>query len=261
MAGLTIGKFADAEGVGVETVRFYQRRGLLAQPARGRSGFREYSEDDRWRLAFIRRARALGFSLAEIRDLLGPAQARSTGEIVRAAELKLAAIAARSASWPSCSAGCAAWSRSASTAAVTTASPCTSGWPAGRRAAGGSWPSAADRGTLTEGTTVMGTVKAVTDDSFEDAVLRNPRPVIVEYWAVWCRPCRQLGPVLDAIAADHADAIDVVKMNTDENPQTTVRYGVMLVPTVSVFHGGQVVKELVGARSKAALLREVADFL
>ena len=95
MAGLTIGKFAAAEGVGVETVRFYQRRGLLAPPARGRSGFREYSADDQWRLAFIRRARALGFSLAEIRELLGPAQARSTTDIVRAAEQKLAANAAR----------------------------------------------------------------------------------------------------------------------------------------------------------------------
>ena len=95
MAGLTIGKFAAAEGVGVETVRFYQRRGLLAPPARGRSGFREYSAADQRRLAFIRRARELGFSLAEIRDLLGPAQARSTAEIVAAAELKLAANAAR----------------------------------------------------------------------------------------------------------------------------------------------------------------------
>jgi len=93
MAGLTIGKFADAEGVGVETVRFYQRRGLLAQPARGRSGFREYTEDDRWRLAFIRRAQGLGFTLAEISDLLGPAEARSTDEIVRTAEAKLAAVA------------------------------------------------------------------------------------------------------------------------------------------------------------------------
>jgi MerR family transcriptional regulator, mercuric resistance operon regulatory protein len=93
MAGLKIGKFADAEGVGVETVRFYQRRGLLAAPARGRSGFREYTDDDRWRLAFIRRARRLGFTLAEISELLGPAEARSTDEIVRAAEAKLGAIA------------------------------------------------------------------------------------------------------------------------------------------------------------------------
>ncbi len=93
MAGLTIGKFAAEAGVSVETVRFYQRRGLLALPERRGSGFREYSQADQWRLAFIRRARQLGFTLAEIRDLLGPAEARSTDDITRAAEAKLAAIA------------------------------------------------------------------------------------------------------------------------------------------------------------------------
>jgi DNA-binding transcriptional MerR regulator len=129
MAGLTIGKFAAAAGVGVETVRFYQRRGLLARPERGGSGFREYTEyteDDRWRLAFIRGAQQLGFTLGEIRDLLGPAQARSTEEIAAAAEAKLTGVAEQMRNWPGCSAGCAAWSRCVSTAAATTASRCTS---------------------------------------------------------------------------------------------------------------------------------------
>ena len=94
MAGMTIGKLAAGEGVGVETVRFYQRRGLLALPDRASSGFREYSEDDRRRLAFIRRARQLGFTLGEISDLLGAGAGdeRSTGDIIQAAEAKLAAI-------------------------------------------------------------------------------------------------------------------------------------------------------------------------
>lgn len=92
MPGLTIGKLAAAEGVGVETVRFYQRRGLLVQPERQGSGYREYSDADRWRLAFIRRARLLGFTLSEIGDLLGPAGALSSGDMARAAAAKIAAV-------------------------------------------------------------------------------------------------------------------------------------------------------------------------
>ena len=92
MAGLTISKFAAAEGVSVETIRFYQRRGLLAKPQPRGSGFREYTETDQWRLAFIRRARLLGFTLSEITELLGPAEARSTDEIHRAAQAKLVAV-------------------------------------------------------------------------------------------------------------------------------------------------------------------------
>src|SRR5437764_14081420 len=97
MAGLTIGKLASGEGVGVETVRFYQRRGLLALPGRAGSGFREYTEDDRQRLAFIRRARQLGFSLGEIGDLLGAGDGRSAGDVIRAAEAKLVTLRSKAA--------------------------------------------------------------------------------------------------------------------------------------------------------------------
>jgi MerR family mercuric resistance operon transcriptional regulator len=92
MTGMTIGKLAAAEGVSVETIRFYQRRGLLPQPEPRGSGYREYSETDRWRLVFIRRGRQFGFTLAEIAELLGPAQAQSTEEIAAAAQAKLTAI-------------------------------------------------------------------------------------------------------------------------------------------------------------------------
>jgi DNA-binding transcriptional MerR regulator len=92
MAGLTIGKFAAGAGVGVETVRFYQRRGLLAEPERRGHGFREYSGDDQERLAFILRARQLGFTVQEIADLLGPQDGRSADAIIAAAQAKLQVV-------------------------------------------------------------------------------------------------------------------------------------------------------------------------
>ena len=105
------------------------------------------------------------------------------------------------------------------------------------------------------------TAKIVTDETFESDVLGGPRPVIVEYWAEWCGPCRMVGPVLEAIAAEHIGQVDVVKLNVDENPKTAQRYGVLHVPTMDLFRGGEVVKQVIGARSKAALLREFAEFL
>ncbi len=107
----------------------------------------------------------------------------------------------------------------------------------------------------------MGATKAVTDASFEADVLKNDKPVLVDYWAEWCGPCRQVAPVLEAIASEHGDKIDIVKLNVDENPMTTQRYGILNIPTLGVFQNGEVVKELVGARSKSALLRELAEFI
>ena len=107
----------------------------------------------------------------------------------------------------------------------------------------------------------MGATKAVTDQTFESEVLRSEKPVLVDYWAEWCGPCRQVAPVLEAIANEHGDKIEIVKLNVDENPVTTQRYGILNIPTLGVFQNGEVVKELVGARSKSALLRELAEFI
>jgi thioredoxin len=107
----------------------------------------------------------------------------------------------------------------------------------------------------------MGATKVVTDATFDTEVLQNSKPVVVDYWAEWCGPCRMVSPVLEEIASEHGDKIDVVKLNIDENPTISQRYQIMAIPTMSVFQDGKVVKQIVGAKPKAALLRELADFI
>jgi thioredoxin 1 len=103
--------------------------------------------------------------------------------------------------------------------------------------------------------------KTVTDESFTSDVLQNEKPVLVDFWAEWCGPCRQVSPILEEIAGEHADKIEIVKLNVDENPRTAADYGVVSIPTLNVYQGGQVVKSIVGAKPKAMLLRDLADFI
>ena len=107
----------------------------------------------------------------------------------------------------------------------------------------------------------MGATKTVTDETFDAEVLKSDKTVLVDYWAEWCGPCKMIAPILEAIAEEHGDKLDIVKLNVDDNPQVTQKYNILNIPTLGVFSGGEVVRELVGARSKSALLRELADFL
>ncbi|WP_308107756.1 thioredoxin [Streptomyces antimicrobicus] len=108
---------------------------------------------------------------------------------------------------------------------------------------------------------MAGTLKNVTDADFDEVVLKSDKPVLVDFWAEWCGPCRQIAPSLEAIAAEHGDQIEIVKLNIDQNPETAARYGVMSIPTLNVYQGGDVVKTLVGAKPKAAILRDLDPFI
>jgi thioredoxin 1 len=109
--------------------------------------------------------------------------------------------------------------------------------------------------------TGTGSTIAVTDDSFSQDVLASSAPVLVDFWATWCGPCKMIAPVLEEIAAEKAGALTVAKMDVDQNPTTARDFQVVSIPTMILFKDGAPVKRIVGAKGKAALLRELGDLV
>jgi thioredoxin 1 len=107
----------------------------------------------------------------------------------------------------------------------------------------------------------MSTAKAVSDASFEADVLESEKTILVDFWADWCGPCRMVSPILDQIADEHGDKIDVVKLNVDDNPQTAAKYQITSIPALKVYKGGEVVKTIIGAKPKAVYEEDLAAFI
>ena len=104
-------------------------------------------------------------------------------------------------------------------------------------------------------------IKHVSDATFDKDVLQAGNPVLVDFWAEWCGPCKQIAPILSEIASEYGDHLTVAKLNVDENPDLAMRFNVMSIPTLLVFNGGEVQKRLVGAKGKSQLLQELDEFL
>lgn len=107
----------------------------------------------------------------------------------------------------------------------------------------------------------MSEVADVTDATFEQLVIRSAKPVMVDYWADWCSPCRQISPIIDELARTYGDKVTFVKLDTNANPNTPTRYGVLGLPTLQIFVNGEVVNSMTGGKTKAALIKALGEYL
>ncbi len=101
----------------------------------------------------------------------------------------------------------------------------------------------------------------VTDETFDEMVLKSDKPVLVDFWATWCPPCRMIAPVLEQISAEYGEKLTIAKLDYDANPVVPARYGVLGLPTLLVFQHGEVAQQIVGAKPKRALLNDLRDFV
>lgn len=101
----------------------------------------------------------------------------------------------------------------------------------------------------------------VTAATFNDVVLKSSTPVLVDFWAEWCGPCRAVAPILEEISNEYSGKIKIVKLNTDEEGSIAMKYGISSIPTMNVFVGGEVVKSIVGARPKPAIVKELSEYI